>query len=142
MFSTLPVMINDFSLCDIIIVLIYVLYKKCTCRVPFIIESISRMLPCTNHLILIFKNTIIWSNCNDFKTFKDLKINNKWKGAGRSPANPGFGPLVRFWYRTIRACCVVLNIRRAFPLKNGWKYTFLEKMKNSISRGLQSKIRY
>ena len=100
MFSTLPVMINDFSLCDIIIVLIYVLYKKCTCRVPFIIESISRMLPCTNHLILIFKNNIIWSNCNDFKTFKDLKINNKWKGAGRSPANPGFGPLVRFWLGT------------------------------------------
>ena len=26
-----------------------------------------------------------------------LKINNKWKGAGRSPANPGFGHLVRFW---------------------------------------------
>ena len=30
MFSTLPVMINDFSSCDMFLVLLHVLYKKCT----------------------------------------------------------------------------------------------------------------
>ena len=30
MFSTLPVIINDFSSCDMFLVLIHVLYKKCT----------------------------------------------------------------------------------------------------------------
>ena len=93
-FSIEPVMINDFSWFEISLVFIHVLYNNYT-FLPVVSFLTMHKDPIGFHLIF---HLILSSYMN----YILLSTNFNHKGTGRSSTNGGFGPLVRFWKRSLR----------------------------------------